>query len=183
MNKKIGILFAAFLFCAIQLAPAFANRCSLDKHGMDGECSECRMDMMEMDDIFFHKAYLIFKNADEIKLGDDQKANLKSLKYKLKRSTIAKDSEIEVYALDIKEILSQDEVTKDDLAKINDMIDKKYELKKQKAKDAVAAIVDLKKMVTKDQMKRVKELWEESYGSMKRGKMSKRDKMDKMDKK
>ena len=61
--------------------------------------------------------------------------------------------------IDIKEKLYMDKV---DVSGINALVDKKYELKKEKAKYLVKQYADLKAVLTDDQLDEMKSLWRKS---------------------
>ncbi len=104
---------------------------------------------------FYKKAMLIIKNQDELGLSDEEVKKIKGLKIATKKDLIRKDAEIEVLGLDIMAAMWEDAI---DLEAVNVLIDKKYELKKEKAKSIVAAYATLKTMLTKEQQKKLKSL-------------------------
>ena len=108
------------------------------------------------DGIFFLKARIILKNAAELGLSEDQIAKIKALKYNVEKSSIKSEADIKAIALDIREAVRKDDV---DTSAVNSLIDKKYAIKAQKAKDDVEAYVSLKKILTGDQQKKLKEIW------------------------
>ena len=109
----------------------------------------------DMEGQFCQKAMMIVKNQEELGLSDDQAKQIKDLKMATKKDMIRKKAEIDVIALDIKAGLWEDEI---DVASLNSLIDKKYELKKEKAKSLIAAYASLKGMLTKEQQKTLKGL-------------------------
>ena len=92
------------------------------------------------------KAHMILMNKDELELADEQVDKVKAAKRKAKKDLIKQNAEIEIIALDIKAKM-WDEVV--DTEAINTLIDKKYELKKEKAKSLVASYAELKSILTK----------------------------------
>ena len=98
-----------------------------------------------MDRLFFFKVGLILGRSADIGLTDDQKEKVETLKYNFLKTIIK----------DIKEGLRKDEA---DIKTINGLLDKEYVAKAQKAKDAVEACVNLNKIITKDQQKKLKEM-------------------------
>ena len=104
----------------------------------------------------FNKAHFLFKNKEELELTDKQVEEIKDLKISTKKDLIRKKAEIEILALDIKAQMYGDAI---DTKAINELIDKKYELKKAKTKSLVEAYAALKKVLTKDQKKKIKELY------------------------
>ena len=109
----------------------------------------------DMEGQFCQKAMLIVKNQEELGLSDEQVKKIKDLKLATKKEMIRKKAEIDVLALDIKAGLWEDEI---DVAALNGLIDRKYELKKGKAKSLVAAYASLKSMLTKEQHEALKSL-------------------------
>jgi len=114
-------------------------------------------DAKSLDEKFFHKAHFILKSADELGLTADQLDKVQALKLKVKRSLIQKEAEIDIYALDIKAALGKDNVN---VSAVNNLIDKKYEIKKQKAKELVDAYVSLRGILSKEQYEKLKEEWQ-----------------------
>ena len=108
-----------------------------------------------MDRLFFFKVGLILGRSADIGLTDDQKEKVETLKYNFLKTIIKENADIELLALDIKEGLRKDEA---DIKTINGLLDKEYVAKAQKAKDAVEACVNLNKIITKDQQKKLKEM-------------------------
>jgi len=99
-------------------------------------------------DKFFHKYRWIMESRDEIGLTDDQASDLKSLKHDFKRSIILVEAQIDVLALDVRSAMHQNPI---DVAAVNALVDKKYDLKKTKAKSSVEAVAKLKPMITAEQ--------------------------------
>jgi len=81
---------------------------------------------------------------------------VKALKMNVKKSAIKSDADVELLVLDIEEALAKDEV---DVNGVNALIDKKYGIKSQEAKTLVGAYADLKRVLTKDQMKKLHDIW------------------------
>lgn len=109
----------------------------------------------DMEGQFCQKAMLIVKNQEELGLSDEEVNKIKDLKVAMKKDMIRKKAEIDVLALDIKAGLWGDEI---DVTALNSLIDKKYELKKEKAKSLIAAYASLKNMLTEEQRKTLKGL-------------------------
>lgn len=110
------------------------------------------------DDMFSKKIGCSLANAEELELSDEQVSKLKALKYSVKKNMIKKDADIEIYALDIKEEMLKDEA---DINILKGLIDKKYSAKAEKAKDLAEACVNAKNILTKDQQKKLKDIWSE----------------------
>ena len=89
-------------------------------------------------------------------ISDEQVKKIKGLKVSTKKDLIRKKADIDIVALDIKSALWEDEV---DLATVNALIDRKYDLKKEKAKSLVAAYAALKGILTEEQRDKLKTLY------------------------
>jgi Spy/CpxP family protein refolding chaperone len=96
---------------------------------------------------------LIYLYQDELKVNDEQLDQIKELKAALKKNLIQKKADIKVIKVDIRSLLYEDEV---DVDAANKLIDQKYEIKKAKAKEVVESYAKLKKILTKEQMDKLK---------------------------
>ena len=108
-----------------------------------------------LDEKIFYKAKIMLKNEDELDLSEEQVADIKKLKFDTKRELIKKSAEIDLVKIDIKEHLYTDKI---DVAAIDPLIDKKYELKKNKAKYLVKQYAALKGILTDEQLGKLKTL-------------------------
>ncbi|MFC1479962.1 Spy/CpxP family protein refolding chaperone [Candidatus Omnitrophota bacterium] len=147
MNRKLIAvpLLAVFLMFSIvpQIAQADGYKKGKGCHkGLDGK--------------IFYKAGFILKNEEELGLSDKQVEKVKALKFATKRELVKRNAEISLVKIDIKEKLYKDKV---DVTGINSLIDKKYELKKEKAKYLVKQYADLKGILTDAQLNQMKALW------------------------
>ena len=163
MKKIFGILILGVLMAAAFSMRAIADDevcCPGMKTGMHGKMMGAmreRMDKkLDLDEMFSHKAHLIMENATELGLSDDQAQKINTLKMSVKKSMIKSDADVELLVLDIEAALEKDEV---DVSSTNNLIDKKYSIKSQEAKILVGAYADLKKVLSKDQMKKLHEIW------------------------
>lgn len=120
-------------------------------HGGRGE--------MNMEDKLMKKAQMAIMNSEELGLSDEQVMALKDLKTSIKKDLIMKNAEIDVLKVDIKSLMWADTL---DTEKINALIDKKYELKKAKAKAVVAGCDGIRKTLTEDQLSQMKTLCKKS---------------------
>ncbi len=145
----VVFMLAALLSCAAEVRA-------------DGECGKMRMhqksDKMDMGEMLFRKFHMILENAKELGLSEQQIESVKSLKLKTKKDMITKEAEIDLVALDVKTELWKDAI---DVNVINPLIDRKYDLKKEKTKILVAAIAEIKKTLSKDQMDKLKAMHEQ----------------------
>ena len=146
MKRRVIVAAALVVIFAMAVGSCFAY---------EGGCKKSKGksgDKVEM------KAHKILKNKDELGLSDEQINKVKDLMLESKKDTIKQDAEIQIIALDIKSKMSKDRV---DTKAINALIDKKYEVKKAKAKSSVAAYAQLKGILTKKQQDQLKELYKE----------------------
>jgi len=143
--KTMICLAAAF---SVMAAPAYAD------HGQKGWSKGG-----DLESKFLWKAGFLLAHEEEIGLTEEQVATIEQLKMDVKKSSIRKDAEIDILALDIKSALKADDAS---LEAINQLVDQKYELKKAKAKDAIAASLQLKNLLTEEQKAKKKALYSES---------------------
>ena len=127
----------------------------------------------DLEDKFFKKTGMMLSNKEELGLSDEQVNKVKELKMNTKKDIIRKDAEIEILALEIKSEMWKDPA---DTVAVNKLVDKKYDLKKEKTKALVAGCAALKDVLTKDQEAKMKELRkkckeEKSERRMMKGKM------------
>jgi len=104
----------------------------------------------------FHKAHFILKNQEELGLSEEQVERIKGLKIEVKKELIKRRAEIEILAVDIKAKMHEGEI---DIKAVNKLIDKKYELKKEKAKYLIKTYVELKSILTEEQKQSLKAIW------------------------
>lgn len=153
MKGRYLLIVALIMFLGVGLSAAFA-----DTHGegMKKEYHHREYKPQDLEAKFFHKAHKLFKNKDELGLSEKQLDKIKELKVAMKKDLIRKNADIEIIALDIKAQLYEERVN---VRTVNDLIDKKYEIKKAKTKALVAAYVELKDILTKAQKDKLKELY------------------------
>ena len=115
---------------------------------------------MPMEKKFFKKLHMIFLHQEDLSVTDEQLSKLDELKVSLKKDFIKKQAEIDLIKVDIRSSLYEDEVN---LEAVNVLIDKKYEIKKSKSKQLVASIAQLKKILSKEQMGKMKDLMHKQH--------------------
>ena len=108
-----------------------------------------------LEEKFFRKAYRILKNQDELGLSDRQIEKIKDLKIEIKKDLIRKNAEIDIIALDIKAAMWKERINTES---INRLIDKKYELKKEKTKSLIEAYAAVKESLTDKQKDKLKDI-------------------------
>lgn len=104
---------------------------------------------------FFKKIKMIYLYQDELNVNDSQLDQIRGLKVALKKDVIKKQAELDIIKVDIHSLLYEDEV---DMEAVNRLIDQKYEIKKAKTKKVVTSYAQLKKILTKEQMEKLKEI-------------------------
>ena len=164
MKRVMKTLVILACVCALPLSYAFADdsqrgKCGMGMAGMGMPGMRHKMkamDKMSFEDRFYNKAIFILMRSEEIKLTAEQKDKISSLKHKIMRSMTLKEAEVEVLAMDIMEALKADKV---DMSAVNKLIDQKYDLKRQQAKEIAGACNDLRAILTKDQQDKVKDMW------------------------
>jgi len=155
MKKLYGLLVIGVIVSTVMFTQARADEGSCCKEMMRGKYGKMEQ-KMGLDDMFAYKAHFIMENSDELGITEEQAGKIKALKYGAKKNKIKNDAEVELLVLDIKQALEKETI---DLNATNALVDKKYSLKSQAAKDSIAACAELKKILTKDQQKKMKEIW------------------------
>ena len=153
--KRIATVFVVIL-CALALvsSSAFADQSSTGKCNFMSKGPKM-WGKEGHDKMFLFKAHLALAKAKELGLSDDQVSKIKALTYNLKKSQIKEDADIKSLGLDIREAITKDTV---DTNAVNGLIDQKYTLKAAKDKETVGAYANLKKILTKDQYDKLKEM-------------------------
>ena len=154
MNKKTVI--ASFLAVALLL-----NVTAFEAWAFGGGKTKERYKGLEKK--FFYKTHMMLKNQDELGLSDKQVEKIKGLKIETKKDLIRKNAEIDVIALDIKAAMWDEQI---DTGAIDKLIDKKYDLKKEKAKSLVGAYAAVKGILTSGQKDKLKDLWKKCKKEM-----------------
>jgi Spy/CpxP family protein refolding chaperone len=129
---------------------------------MAGGCFGSKGKTSGLEGKFCQKVKAIYGNSDELGITDKQKDQLKALKNEFRKDIIRKTAEIDVLTIDIKAHLWLDPINTE---AVNDLIDKKYAIKKDKTKASVKAIADLKKILTEDQKEKLKDYCKKSCSS------------------
>ncbi|MFH1577829.1 MAG: Spy/CpxP family protein refolding chaperone [Candidatus Omnitrophota bacterium] len=170
MDKKlIGIVLVVFvlIFSAFTVG-AYSGNCPESGGKTSGKTGEKTGEKAQgyqggLEEKFAHKAHFILENKEGLGLSEEQVKKIKDLKLETQKGLILKDAEIDIVALDIKDGLYQDTVN---ASAVNKLIDKKYELKKQKAQSLVSAYAALKNILTDEQKEKMSELFEKSAFEM-----------------
>jgi len=104
---------------------------------------------------FMHKARWILGNSGALGLSDQQVQAVKDLKTSVKKSLVKQDADIELVGVDVGANLKEKKI---DVNATNSLLDKKYDLKKARAKSLVKALADLKGILTDAQYDQLKKL-------------------------
>jgi Spy/CpxP family protein refolding chaperone len=149
--KKAGIAILAVVITLglLQSVSLAEKQCG---HGGQGHSA------MSVKEKFFKKIHMIYLYQDELGVSDEQMQQIKDLKIGLKKDMIAAEADIDVIKIDIQSLLYTDTI---DVDAINKLIDQKYETKKAKSKKTVAAYATLKKILTKDQLDKMEDIYHE----------------------
>ena len=140
-----------FLILFLLFAPLGAEA----NHGYDGHQGHKGYHDESLKDQFFDQARFLLFSQEDLGLSEDQVKQIWKAKMDAKKQAIRQDAEIEILGLDIKSALMEDQPN---LENINKLIDQKFELKKQRDKQFLVALTEVKKVLSEDQQKKVKEL-------------------------
>ena len=147
MKKYLILTMALALIVGLTQSVCFADKGY--RHG------EREYQKKSIEAKFFKTVRLIYLYQVELKVSDEQLDQIKALKLALKKDLIRKKADIEVIKADIHSLLYEDEV---DVAAANRFIDQKYEIKKAKSKMIVESYAKLKKVLTKEQMDKLRQI-------------------------
>lgn len=107
------------------------------------------------------KFHFFMSSAEKLSLSDDQLEKLKKAHDELKKKLIRAEADIEVLKIDLDASLKEHKI---DVAKVNGLLDKKYDAKKALAKALVQGMADAKGVLSDDQYKKAKALWKDQDG-------------------
>ena len=150
MNRKTGgILFSLACYLVIFALPmAYAA-----DHQKCGKCG-CAFDAKVL-----KKLHLAMENQDELEASDSQIRKIRELKVALKKDLIQRKAEIDLIAVDMKSKLCAGDINRKE---INQLIDRKYELKKAKAKALVEALIELEDILKDEQQEKLRDIMHHS---------------------
>ena len=169
MKKISALLMFVLLAMPLAAAPALANHhgkgcCSHGKCSMKGkDCSrgECgkKSGGCPFVEKFMKKAHFFLENQAEIGLSEEQVSTIKTMKMDMKKSMIRHMAEHEIFMMDMEAKLGEPAM---DVEGINAMIDQAMAGMTTGAKGTVAALVELKSVLTEEQMAKAKEIWKKN---------------------
>jgi len=165
--KFPSILFAMIMATMIVMPIAYAfpghgyegshgDGRGMAKHGSSGK-------KMPPHGMVFKKAKFILMNAEALKITDDQRKAVKTIKIDAKKNLIRQNAEIEIISIDVRSMMHEDKV---DTKKIHALLDKKFEIKKNLAKSMIDSFVKLNNVLSKEQRDNLRNLY---YASKKKG--------------
>lgn len=148
MKKKTsGIFMGVIIFAlAIPFANASANGFGGHDRPKRGKESEC---------MFFRKAHMIETHQNELGLPAEKIKAIKNLTVETKKTLIQQHAEIEIASVEMEAKLHEDHI---DVEALNPIIERKYEMKKNKTKTLINAIAQLKNMLTEEEWRKVREI-------------------------
>ena len=162
------LLMFALLAMPLAATPVFAGdreqgegkgQCSGKKSGCShGECGK-ESNGCPIVEKFMKKAHFFLENQSEIGLSDDQVSKIKTMKMDMKKNMIRHMAEQQIFMLDMKSKLSEPAL---DIEGMNAMIDQAMSGMATGAKSMVAALAELKGVLTEDQMTKAKEIWKKN---------------------
>lgn len=165
MGRKMKI--SVVLLCACLIFPGVSHAKGYYGRGEEEKCmkkgfmhmgmgmGECKMDAEAK---LFSKICFILSNAEELGITDAQKDQIAAEKIRIKRMLLKKDADIKLAALDIKEQLMKDKV---DMNVIDPLLDRKYTLKKEKAKEIIMSCVNINNILSSSQLTKMKSMYAE----------------------
>ena len=151
MKKKMVGIFSLFacLLIVFALSVAYAGHKPQGKQRGYG-----------LEKKIYHKLRLVIVNQDELDLSDKQLEKIEDLKINVKKDLIKRNAEIDLIGVDIESRLRDEKIDK---KAINSLIDRKYELKKAKAKSLIDVLVELKNILSAEQEKKLKDIRLQSH--------------------
>lgn len=147
MRKYLIVTVTLVLALGLMQSVSFAEKRAGYDHG--------RYHKKSVKEKFFKKAKMIYLYQDELNVTDEQLDQIKELKIALKKDFIRKGADLNIIKVDIRSLLHEDEVN---INAVNKLIDQKYEIKKAKMKKVVQSYAQLKKILTKEQIEKLKEI-------------------------
>lgn len=143
-----GAKLAVGLVCALVLS---LSTLAYAGGGCGGKSGGCEL-LMKIKMIMLHKG--------ELGLTDEQTDKLADIKHAVMKDVIKMEADIDILAVDIKTLLMKDTI---DTAAIQPLVEKKYQIKKDKTMRCIQALADAKKVLTPEQAKKLKDLCTEQW--------------------
>jgi Spy/CpxP family protein refolding chaperone len=147
MRKYLIATITLILALGLMQSVSFAEKGRGNVHGRDHKES--------IDNKFFKKVKMIYLYQDELNVNEKQIDQIKELKIALKKDLIKSKAEMDIIGVDIRSLLYQDVI---DVEAADELIDQKYEIKKDRMKNVIKSYAQLKKILTKEQIEKLKEI-------------------------
>ncbi len=125
----------------------------------------------QFQDKVLHKAHFILEKEKELGLTPDQVKTIREIKLQAKKTKIQLSSQADIIGVDLFAEFHNDSVNLD---KVNALIDQKFEVKKELAKEMAASFVKLKSVLTPEQQGKLKELFQTMRKDFKDCKLAKK---------
>jgi len=145
MKSKCAVVLACMLMACLVLTASFA-----------ADHSEKKAKFYGMSDKVLKKAVKILNNKGKLNLSDAQITQIKDLISNMKKQHIQDQAEIDLVTTDIKAKMREEPM---DAAAVDVLINKKYELEKNKARSEVKAYITLQNILTDEQKTKLKDLY------------------------
>lgn len=158
MRKYLFISIALLLAVGLMQSLSFADERAGYRHGGHHSGHHGKH---SIEDRFFNRAKLIYRNQDALNVNEKQINQIRDLKTDLKKDLIRKRAELDLIKIDIRALFYEDDI---DVRAANDLLDKKYEIKKAKMKKLVSSYAQLKKILSKEQNEKLMDIY---YGQRK----------------
>ncbi|GEM_PF-3350404 len=149
-----------FLFAGLLLTLLFVSGQAFADHegkwamrGQDKAEEEYQCPVVEK---FMSKARFFLKQKKELSLSEDQIQSIKQLKVGVKKAYIQQKAAHEIFSLDIEQALSE---PKPDVNAVGALIDQHAVSMAKMSKDTVTSYVNLKAILSEEQLAKVKELY------------------------
>jgi len=107
------------------------------------------------------KAYFMVSYAKELGISEDQVKSIREMKAGAKKDMIMREAQIESIGVDIQSALGEDMT---DMMKINPLLDRKYELKKENTRALITLYGSLKGLLTPEQKEKMMEMMKKGEG-------------------
>ena len=151
--KKIiscGVFTLSIVWLGV-LASIAQAECPLEAKASRGGCAKgCSVES------FFGYVNFILENQSTLGLSDDQLSAVKDLKISTQKSLTMRKAEIDVINIDIDVKMWEENMNKDTL---NELMDRKFDHEKAKAKFLVESFMTLNTTLASEQKKSLQALW------------------------
>ncbi|MBL7157049.1 MAG: Spy/CpxP family protein refolding chaperone [Candidatus Omnitrophica bacterium] len=145
MKSKYAVTLACMLMTCLVLTTSYA-----------GNHPGKKDKLYNMSDKVSKKVLKILNNRGKLNLSDAQIAELKDLKASMKKQGVEDQANIDSVTADIKAKMLEEPM---DAVAVNALIDKKYDLEKNRTKSEIKSYLALKNILTDEQEIKLKDLY------------------------